>query len=100
MADNEAKLDLTADDKVARAAIDRLTKQVAGLEEQLRKLHETGKKGAEASTVALSKEADEIERMIKGVDGWKREVDAMTKGVNDVTPKLKEHAAHHSQISH
>jgi uncharacterized protein YoxC len=100
VADNEAKLDFTADDKVARAAIDRLTKQVAGLEEQLRKLHETSKKGAEDSTKAISKQADEVERMIKGVDGWAKEVAEMIKGVNDLNPKLRKQAEHHSEIQH
>jgi hypothetical protein len=96
MSDSQAKLDLTADDKVAKAAIDRLTKQMAAMEEQSRKLNETAKKGAEEATKAvdswaagLSKLSAEGKRVHDNIAAWDRGME-----------KLKEQSHHHSAISH
>ncbi len=87
MSDTEAKLDFTADPKVAERAIDSLTKKMAGLEEQNRKLNENAKKGAHESKQALDawaegmKGLDDAGRkaMAHSDETWKRGLDTLKK---------------------
>jgi hypothetical protein len=100
----EAKLDFTADDKVARAAIDRLTKQVAGLEEQQRKLNETAKKGAHESRQAVDEWAKGLDKLsdagrkalVHSDETWKRGL-ANLKQQND---ELKKHGDAWEHVTH
>jgi hypothetical protein len=104
MSDNsEAKLDLTADDKVAQRAIDNLTKRMAGLEEQNRKLNETAKKGAEESRKAVDQWAAGMEKLSAQGKKVHDDIEAWDRGMANIkkhNADLREQVTHHGAISH
>jgi len=103
MSDTEAKLDFTADDKTAKAAIDRLTKQMAGLEEQQRKLNETSKKGAEAARKEVDLWAAGMDRLSAAGRKVHENISAWDNGMaklKEQRAELERHSHHQSEIAH
>lgn len=88
---SETKLDFTADSKVAQNEIDKLTRKVAGLQEQFRQLNDSARRGAKQSSDAQFDLSESLNSVLSKISpltfavgaataayyGWRTETDKL-----------------------